>query len=171
MKTTGEIISKLEPEAPIIPAQSLGGVMLGSSIKNAQNLIARLQAQYISSGNKNFVLTTPYEARYEFKAESIVIWVDVRNGKIYQLTGITGYQGMLFGSIYVGMKVEDAITINPSLYYDENLGFVSCRGSKGLAINLPELDPLPELVPKMIIESISVYVEEAFTPKGNAGMW
>ena len=130
-----------------------------------------LQIKYLTSKNKMFRLASPFEAKYKFEKEGVVICVDVRNGKIYQLTAISGYKGLLLGKIHVGMKVADAMMVEPGLYYDEPNEVIFCKGHPGLAIDVPEIDPPPELVPKMVIQAINVYAEEAFKPIGNRGLW
>jgi len=130
-----------------------------------------LQTEYLISERKLFSLPSPFEAKYKFKDEKITVCVDVRNGKIYQLTALPGYEGLLFDRIYVGMKVSDAMSLEPNLYYDEAMEIIRCKGCLGLAIDTNEIDPPPKLVPQMLIQAINVYAEEAFTPAGNRGQW
>jgi hypothetical protein len=130
-----------------------------------------LQVKYLVSQNKLFTLVSPLEARYEFTDYRLQVYVDVRNGKIYKLAALPGYKGLLFNKIYVDMKVSEAMALEPALYYDEATEVIRCKNILGLAIDVPETDPPPELVPGMTISAISIYAEEAFTPLGNLGQW
>jgi hypothetical protein len=46
-----------------------------------------------------------------------------------------------------------------------------CKGVNGLAIDIPDTDPPPELVPTMNIFAISVYADEIDTIHGQDGDW
>ncbi|MDY7077478.1 MAG: hypothetical protein SXV54_11205 [Chloroflexota bacterium] len=162
---------QLQIDAPIIPNQSLGGLGLRTSIVEIQDVVMELQIEHLTSKRKLFSLPSPFEAKYEFENEKVTVCVDVRNGKIYQLTALPGYMGLLFDKIYVGMRVADAMALEPDLYYDEATEIIRCKGCPGLAIDVPEIDPPPELVPRMAIHAINVYAKEAFTPTGNRGQW
>lgn len=162
---------ELYPDAPIVPDCSLGGLRLRTSISEIQDTIMELYSKYLVSNKKTFSLPTPFEARYEFGEGEVIAWTDIRNGKIFKLTACSGYSGTLFGTIHVGMKIKDAMIIEPNLYYDDILEVVACKGCPGLAIDLPEADPPSVLVPQMEIKAINVYAAEALTPTGNKGIW
>lgn len=144
----------------IIPNESIGGLKLRTKLKDIQNLI-----------KGKFQLTKPFEARYLLGNDEIEVTVDVRNGKIYQLTANSGYKGKLFDKIEVGMKVSKAMEYEPNLFYDEVEEAIFCKGVNGLIINLYEIDPPPEIVKNLTISSISVYAEEIDTIMGQNGNW
>ena len=97
--------------------------------------------------------------------------MDVRNGKVFRITASQGYRGTLFGAITIGMKVSEAATSEPLLFYDEAEELIRCKGIEGLSIDIPAIDPALELVPDMVISAISVYASEAMTLQGQSGDW
>lgn len=144
----------------IIPNESLGGLKLRTKLKDIQNLI-----------KGKFQLTKPFEARYLLGNNEIEVTVDVRNGKIYQLTANFGYKGKLFNKIAVGMKVSKAMKYESNLFYDEGEEAIFCKEVSGLIINISEIDPPPDIVENLNISSISVYAKEIDTLMGQNGDW
>lgn len=159
--------TKLELNAPIVPNQGLGGLTLRTSVIEIQDLFIGLGVTKPGS----FEMVVPFEAMYHFGKGEINAAVDIRNGKIYRLAACAGYKGFLFGKIFVGMKVKDAIALEPNLYYDEAEEVILCKGAQGLAIDVAESDPPPELVPEMAIYAINVFAEETRTMQGQEGRW
>lgn len=141
-------------EANIIPNDSLGGVKLRTPIKELQQLIIDFNTTKLGS----FYLAGYFEARYRFG--EIEICADVRNGKIFKIIAYSGYKGTLFNSIHVGMTVEQAILIEPKIYYSEAEELLLCKDVSGISLDVPEIDPPIELLPRLTIESISVFAYE-----------
>lgn len=160
---------ELDITANIVPDHSLGGLSLRLRLMDIQELISG--RGFTKKGS--FDLVSPFTALYRLGPanEEIGISVDVRNGKIFKLTAYQGYQGKLFGLIEVGMRIKDAIKLEPKLFYDEAEEHIRCEGVEGLAIDVPEIDPPPELVNEMIISAISVYAKGITTLEGQSGNW
>ncbi len=146
----------LDLEAPIIPNQSLGGLTLGTHISELEDLVFGLGSWKEGA----CTLISPFEARYSFGKGEIEAAVDVRNGKIFKLSAKVGYKGKLFEEIGVGMLVQQALELEPRLYYDEVEELILARGLPGLSLDIPEIDPPVEIVPGMNISAINVFVEE-----------
>jgi len=158
---------QIQLDGEIVPNVGLGGLRLRSKLFDIQDLIYA----WASPDKPSYELISPFEARYRLGAGAVGIGVDVRNGKVFKLSAYPRYKGKLFGKIDVGMNIRDAITVEPSLYYDEADGLIRCLGVKGLAIDLSADDPPPELVPTLKIAAISVFAEEVNTAEGQTGNW
>ncbi|NJL33330.1 MAG: hypothetical protein HC893_05060 [Chloroflexaceae bacterium] len=153
--------------APILPNEGLGGFRLRTGIIEIQRFIRYLEMQSALS-YKPYNL---FVVRYMLENDTVSIDVDVRNGKIFQLMAGRAYQGLLFGTIKVGMPVKEAMAFDPRLYYDEVEEVILCKGCPGVSLNVPEIDPPPELVPEMVIDAISVYIAEIDTYNAQYGYW
>ncbi|HEX8218696.1 MAG TPA: hypothetical protein VF914_05725 [Chloroflexia bacterium] len=153
--------------APIIPNEGLGGLRLRTEIRQIQDLILKQSL----TRRDMYRLAGPFVAEYKLGEGEIQVSVDVRDGRIYQLTAGEGYKGGLFSNIFVGMAVTEAMRIQPGLFYDEAESLIRYKGVGGLAIDLPEDDLPPALVPQMHIHSISVYAVEIETFAGQDGDW
>lgn len=150
-------------DAPINPNEGLGGFRLRTPIGDLQDSIMW--------GKVSYELLSFFEARYTFDDGEIAVGVDIRNGKIFKIMAYQGYRGKLFGKIRVGMLIKEAMELEPRLYYDEAEEVIFCRDVPGLVIDVPEIDPPPELVPGMAIKAIVVNAPEAFTSAGQRGNW
>ncbi len=157
----------IQLDAAIIPNQTLGGIALRSHISILKDHLAGLGSWSPAS----FELVTPFEAKYTLGNGTIELYVDIRNGKIFKLAARKGYQGKFCGKIHVGMMIKQAMALEPKLYYDESEEVILCKDVVGLAMEVPEIDPSPEAVPDMNIETIVVYVAEIDTPNGQRGDW
>lgn len=160
-------ILSLQLNAPIIPNEELGGLKLRTKIVDVQELVTGL-GLYKSGSYK---LTSPFEARYTLENGEIEVAVDVRNGKIFKLIAGQGYQGLLFSKISVGLLVQDALTFEPDLYYNEAEEAILHKNCDGVVIDVPEIDPFPDLVPKLNISAISVFAVEIYKNDGQKGYW
>lgn len=158
---------ELNIDAPIIPDHSLGGLRLRMSLLDfdLQEIIRR-QTQFDSTASE---LVLPFEVRYRLEEGIIQVGVDVRNGKIYRLSAHRGYRGLLMESIHVGMKMHDAFEALAGLYYDHVWECILHKDYPGLAIDVPKIDPQPEVLRELSISAINVYVKEIDTPAGNKG--
>lgn len=158
---------KLQIDAPIIPNESLGGFALRTPLIDIQNQIEILGGTMIG----NYNLATPFGACYLVGDKLMEIGVDVRNGKIYNITACSGYRGRLLDKIIIGMKVKEVSALIPSIYYDESRDILQSNEYPGLAMNVGETDPPLHLLPDMKITSISVYANEITTFDGSKGLW
>lgn len=154
-------------EAPIVPDEGLGGLELRTKIGDVQELFMGLGLYQSGSCE----LVPPFEARYSLGKGEVQVGVDVRNGKIFKIIAGSGYQGSLFGKIFIGMEVGEAMTREPCLHYSESEEAVLYKGCPGVTLDVPEIDPSPETVPAMRISAISVYATEAFSLDGQRGRW
>ncbi|MDX2074914.1 MAG: hypothetical protein SFZ02_00665 [bacterium] len=159
----------LRLDEPIIPAKSLGGINLGEKIIQA-DLQEMIKHQSLLKP-EIYTLVSPFQVRYTLENSSIYVSVDVRNGKIFHLVALEGYTGKLFDKITVGMKIGDAMKLVPDLYYDEAQEQVLCKDILGIAIDPPEVDPPPDLVPDMVISAINIFVPQIATLRGHQGFW
>jgi hypothetical protein len=157
----------LDPAADIIPNVGLGGLTLRTKLRDIQSL-PQLTPMWPDT---RYELVSPLDARYSLLGGVVIVCVDVRNGKIFQLIAGTNYEGRLFGQIYVGMSVAAAFALDSRLYYDETEESIRCRDVPGLVLDIPEIDPPPELVPSMHISQISVYAAETDSLDGQEGNW
>ncbi|MDQ2800697.1 MAG: hypothetical protein M3Y13_13795 [Armatimonadota bacterium] len=161
----GETVISLA--SPIIPNEGLGGLKVRARLTDLQDLFMGLGLY--KKGECRLV--APFEARYRLGDGEIEVCVDVRNGKVFKLTAGPGYHGLLCGKIGVGMGVEEAMRREPSLRYDEAEEAILFDGCPGVLLDVPEVDPLPETVPALMISAISVYASEAFSAAGQKGNW
>jgi hypothetical protein len=157
----GEIVIDLD--ADIVPDEGLGGLHLRTTVQDLMPLI--------DGGQEAVPRTTGYEATYKLEEGIVEAAVDTRNGKVFRLTAHIGYRGKLFGTISVGMRISDAMVADHRVRYDEIEECVVGAGVDGVAIEVPEVDPIPETVPSMPIHAISVYAREIWTAAGQAGRW
>ncbi len=162
MKAT---LAELQLDAPIRPAQGLGGIVIGAPISGIATLLQRSRLQGILDAR----VVNLFDASYSLPA--VEIGVDIRNGKIYRITAKSGYAGTLFGSIRVGMNAGHAMLLVPSLYYDEPREVLLCAGVQGVALELSAIDPDPTDVPGLAITGVSVFTPDVETPLGQMGHW
>jgi hypothetical protein len=153
--------------APILPNEGLGGLKLRSHISALSEMLVGLGV----SRPGTYKLASPFEARYSFGDGSVQCAVDVRNGKVFKLIASRNYKGRFRERLHVGMVVEEAISLEPGLFYDEAEEHIFCRGVEGIVFDLPVDDPYPSEVPSLVISSIAVYATEAFTAGGQEGNW
>lgn len=160
---------ELRIDDPIIPGDRLGGFVLRTRVAEIQTLIYRIH--WIQQReSKWYDLAKPFDARY--RIGPVELCVDIRNGKIFQLNAFEGYIGTLFGSISVGMLVSEAMALERRLYYDEVEERLQVQEVSGVSLEVPEVDPDPQLVPSLPIRAISVFAEEAFNaPAAAEGRW
>src|SRR5205807_1175888 len=81
-----------------------------------------------------------FRIRYEIK-DSVVIWFNLMNSKLFKITALENYTGKLFGEISIGMHIDDVLKLEPSFVYDD-FEEVYCS-SKGIYI---ETDPVEHTV-------------------------
>ena len=127
--------------APIVPWEGMGGVKLHSHIKDLFDLIEQAEEPPVLLGK--------FLIRYEIK-DSIDLWFNIVNGKLFKITALKNYTGSLFGKIKIGMHIDEVLKLEPSFIYDD-FEEVYCS-PKGIFI---ETDPVDHTV-----LWISVYIKE-----------
>jgi hypothetical protein len=157
----------LSIKSPIVPDKGLGGIELRTRLIDIQELFVGLGDRLPGST----CLVNTFEARYRFGSGEIEVGVDVRNGKVFKLTAGDGYEGMLLGRVFVGMKAGDAMELLPDLFYSEAEEGLLLRGRPGVFIEVADNDPPPALVPSLRIATISVYIHELDSVEGQKGYW
>lgn len=141
----------LDIYAPIVPKASIGGLKLRSHLKEYYDIIPKLS--WVDKETLNDCSTYvfgSFHIRYEMR-DTLYLFFNMLNGKLYKITALSNYQGMLLGKIKVGMNIENLLKVQPNLLYDD---FEEVYSYEGLAI---------ETDINNRIESISVYVEELDT--------
>jgi hypothetical protein len=98
--------------------------------------------------------------RYEL-SDSIDLWFNILNGKLFKITALRNYTGKLFDKIGIGMHIDDVLKLEPSFVYDE-FEEVFCS-PKGIYI---ETDPVENTV-----LWISVYIKEIDNNDFEKGNW
>lgn len=161
---------QLDIESPIVPSEGLGGLLLGSSLldSNLQDMIY----DYTIIKGGTFSMRSPFVAHYLLVDSLIGIRVDVRNGKIFQLTAYKGYKGKLLNLISPDMPVFEIKELVPSLYYDEFNEQFAFRDFPGVSFDLPE-EPFSNFQPTldMKITAINIFDTRIDTPQGMQGFW
>ncbi|WP_054948661.1 hypothetical protein [Numidum massiliense] len=143
---------KVDLNAPIEPWKGLGGISLYTHISEFYGPLQDF--------NVEADIVWKFLISYEVDNEAI-IWFNVINGKIYKLTALENYKGLLFNQIHVGMHIDDVLKIEHSFEYDE---FEEVYESpKGVYI---ETDPITHRV-----ICISVFVKEIDDEDFEEGKW
>lgn len=161
-------MTTIRPDGVIAANEGLGGLKLRTPLAELQHLLWAFDVK-IGNAESWYELISLYEARYDLG--SVAVGVDVRNGKVFKLIAQDGYVGKLFGTIEVGMNVGVAMSLEPRLFYDDVEEGLFVQGCAGVTLDVPEIDPPPEVVPSYPISAISVYAEEAVAPEGQRGHW
>jgi hypothetical protein len=91
---------------------------------------------------------------------AVGIGVDVRDGIVFTLSALEGYEGGLFDKIRVGMTFAEARAQEPRLHYDHHRDEARVEGVEGLELVLDDADPEPEYLDETTIEEICVYLPE-----------
>jgi hypothetical protein len=146
----------------------LGGLRVRVPFADVQPL---LLDHYIEVFGSLDWLEMTHFAEATYRLGPISVAVDVRNGKIFKLTALSGYRGRLFGKLAVDMPVARAMELEPRLYYDEAEELLRIKGCDGVSLDVPADDPDPRDVPAHRISAISVVAPEAFTVEGMEGRW
>lgn len=137
--------------APIVPKVSIGGLRLRSHLKEYYDVIPKLSwVNKETLDDCSAYVFGSFHIRYEMQ-DTLYLFFNILNGKLYKITALSNYKGLLLGKIKVGMNIEDLLKVQPNLFYDD---FEEVYSYEGLAIETDENN---------MIESISVYVEELDT--------
>lgn len=142
----------IDLNAPIIPWVGLGGVKLYSHIREFYDTIKKLR--------KDPSLLGKFLIRYEIE-DSVDLWFNLANGKLFKITASKNYTGKLFEEISIRMHIDDALKLEPSFVYDD-FEEVYCS-PKGIYI---ETDPVENTV-----LWISVYIKELDNDDFEKGDW
>lgn len=142
----------IDSNAPIVPWEGMGGIKLYSHISEFYETLASI--------DNPALLSWKFVIRYEIK-DSVYLWFNVINGKLFKITALQNYTGKLFGKISIGMHIDEVLKIEPSFVYDD-FEEVYCS-PKGIFI---ETDPATQTV-----LWISVYVKELDDENFERGNW
>jgi hypothetical protein len=138
--------------APIIPWEGMGGIKLYSHISQFYDTLDNLK--------ESDVLIVKFLIRCQIE-NSVYLWFNLMNGKLFKITALKDYKGKLFDNIHIGMHIDDVLKIEPSFVYDD-FEEVYCS-PKGIFI---ETDP-----EKNTVLWISVYVKEVDNEDFERGNW
>jgi hypothetical protein len=150
----------VDPWAPITPGVGLGGLQLGLHVMHYHWLVgfdARVQ--------ESSALFT-FEAMYGVfgpgaEAPVVAISVDVRDGVVFKLTALHGYQGS-YESLTVGMAADD-LRRDERFAWNDLQDCVDVKGVEGLAIlpHLPDDRDITETeIPARPVKEIAVFLPE-----------
>lgn len=138
--------------ASILPWRGMGQIELYRHISEFYPLLDRPDVKEKMLGK--------FLIRYEIN-NSVDLWFNVVNGKLFKLTALSNYTGMLFEKIKIGMHIDDVLRLEPSFVYDD-FEEVYCS-EKGVYI---ETDPIDNTV-----LWISVFVKEVDNRDFERGDW
>lgn len=128
--------------SPILPWESIGDIGLYSTIKELREII---ENRRLVSG----VLLNNMWVRYEIK-DTLYLFFHLGNGKLFKITALKEYKGMLFDKIGIGTYESDITKLEPSFLYDDFEEIY--ESEKGVFI---ETDPVEKTVTQ-----ISVFIKE-----------
>lgn len=132
---------KINFSAPIVPFEGLGGIKLYSTRTELKNLL-ELEGTESEVINDNWI-------KYDVQ-NSVELFFHRGNNKLFRITTLEDYKGLLFGKIGVGTNEKEMLHAEPSFVYDD---FEEVWESpKGVFI---EMDAETNLV-----RWISVYIKE-----------
>jgi hypothetical protein len=158
----------IDLDAPIVPGDGLGGLHVRVPLAQVQSLFVE---HLLATNGRLDWLSMTHLAEATYRLGPVQIAVDVRNGKIFKLTALSGYRGQLFEKLAVDMSVARAMELEPRLYYDESEEMLLIKGCHGVSLDVPAVDPDPREVPTYRISAISVIAPEALTVEGLEGRW
>lgn len=160
--------TSIDLDAPIVPGEGLGGLRVRIPIAHLHEI---LTDRLIAAGGNRDWLSMTHLAEATYQLGPIAVAVDVRSGKVFKLTALSGYRGRLFGHLAVDMPVARAMELEPRLYYDEAEEMLLVKGCDGVSLDVPALDPDPRDVPAYRISAISVVAPEALIGGDLDGRW
>ena len=100
----------VDVNAPIIPYTSMGGIRLYAKLADFTTLFTEADTFY--------TLLPANWARYEID-DSIMLFFDLANGKLFKITTQEGYKGKLPNGIGVGDTIAEMLAVDPELKFDE----------------------------------------------------
>jgi len=142
----------IDLNAPIVPWEGMGDIKLYSHISEFYKTIEQLR--------KEPSLLGKFLIRYEID-DSVDLWFNLINGKLFKITALKNYTGKLLGKISIGMHIDDVLKMEQSFIYDD-FEEVYCS-PKGIFI---ETDPVEHTV-----LWISVFIKELETDDFEKGNW
>ena len=151
----------------IIPNISLEEFKLRISTRNILDYLENVH----NKNNLDFKLINPYVALYTIKNRFIEIAIHLKVCKVQRISYIGEDKSVNWNNIHIGMKVSEALKLEPRLFYYERNLILLVNEVPGIAFDISEYDPEPEDVPNSFITGISVYAEESLTPQGESGNW
>jgi hypothetical protein len=151
---------------PIVPGKSMGGFNLREHIVRYIDIIEEfgLISDEINRRNcrpEYWRMGGPLCIIYEIE-NTLQLTFNVCNGKLMRILGMWNYKGLLFEKIGIGMSIEEAMKLEPRIYYDDDEEEYYIEGVKGIVISTTRDKNLKE-----IIDRIGVYIEELDDFKDN----
>lgn len=143
-----------------VPGVELAGVKLRSNYKDLLN-----------SGSFKEVEVPSKEVGKLSALGCIEVSFDRRNGKVFRVSGLPGYEGKVDGLVGVGAPMPEVFGILPGVYFDEPEGVFRVLGKDGICLEGDLDDPLVEEVDKIFVQAISVYIPELDDELVQEGDW
>ena len=138
--------------APIIPYEGMGGIKLYSTIRELKDILTG--EDVIEEVQHN--IWAVYDVQ-----DCIYLFFNLVNGKLFRITTLAGYKGMLWDKIGVGTKAEEFIKIEPSFKCDDFEYIYEC--DKGVFIETEGEEDRAMW--------ISVYIKELYDKDFDEGNW
>ena len=138
--------------ADIVPGKSLGGFDISESVVKYWSLLDF----YSSLGKLGCSQTSISTVRYSFSGAPVELSVDIRTGKIYKISALVGYVGSFLKKIKVGDSINKVLDQDLGFRYEDfDMAFFSSV-YPGIVLEPDIYDPLPEDMPKLNIEAITI---------------
>ncbi|MGN0978775.1 MAG: hypothetical protein ACI4PT_00400 [Candidatus Avoscillospira sp.] len=116
--------------APIIPYQGMGGLHLGWSKEQVENVVEKPLCQRMEISQKISRYTIP---------NKLLLFFNEKEDRLIKITTLPGYQGKLFGKIGTDTTEDEFQFLEPTLQYDEfSEVFVSEEKGVFIETKLPE---------------------------------
>ena len=150
-------LTEIKPnlDALIIPGKSLGGIPLGTDLKDLLQIVYR---NWFSSWRESCELINPMEIRYKI-LPGLSVSVDIVSNKVVKVIALDSYRGWLpvgNAKVRVGCIPRDLRKQIPSLYFDESVSLFLIPDSPGVCLEVADVDPYEADAWEMVIESITV---------------
>lgn len=142
----------IDINAPIIPYVGIGGIKLYSKCESLENILSQ---DNVTSQVLNTIMI-----RYDI-GDFLELFFHSGNSKLFKITTLGEYKGKLFDKIFVGMKEEDFLQIEPNFVYDDFEEVF--ESEKGVFI---ETDPITHTA-----KWISVFIKELDENTFEKGDW
>ncbi len=153
---------------PIIAGTEIAGIQLRSHIKDFHSLI---YAAPVFSEDKDMeryvVLYNSNQFVYEIK-DTIRLFFNIFNGKLYKISALKNYKGFLENSIYVGMPIDKALIEKSDLIYDD---LEELYYSNGVTVETDAYGKYIEVITVYIAELDSLFNDHAYIEDIERGSW
>lgn len=147
----------LNIDLPIIPNQSLGGVLIGQKISELKDWIF-FNFFFENKDDIKCEVFNGLYVNYSCLNNTLSFTIDIITGKVIFINAHLGYEGELFNGIKTGISFFDLKNICKNIYHQD--GFILFDDIKGLRIDVPEEFELYDGIdyfPDFTIKTITVY--------------